>query len=624
MDLAWRQKGVVFFSVVLGLFSFYTGGVGVLVPPVQRGTHVLLIIPVIFLLKESKILKGRAEDVLSIVFILLGLASFGWYILNWERLYSEPSLTSIDLAMGVIGIFIVLEATRRTVGLGITIIILSFLIYAVAGRQIPYRFLAHQGFSLEMVVYLVFYGTEGIFTVPIGVCATFIVLIVIFGGFLNVSGGADFFMNVAKSLAGSARGGPAKIAVIASGFMGMLTGATVANVATTGSVTIPMMKKMGYEPSYAASVEALASSGSQLMPPIMGAAVFIMVEFIMTSYIKICYYALFPALLYFFSVFMIVHFHSIKLGLVGIPKDQCPRFWPEIKAGGYLLIPIVVLVYLLSRWMDPMFAVFLTIVSLILVSWFRKPTRIGPRQFIDGIVHGVNSMAPLTAICAAAGIIIGILSMTGLGMRIAFLIELLSHGYLIIALILTAIACIILGMGLPTVAAYVVLAVIVPPALKKMGVELLPAHLFIFYFAILSAITPPVATGAYTAAGIAKSDPLKTGFKAMKLGLVAFLLPFVFVYDKGILLHGSIANIIMAIFFTGTGIFCWAGAVEGYFLVGRLNILLRIAFGISAILQIIPLFYTRIIGLVGAVLLVLVAFIKRDSAKEQAYAADSS
>ena len=600
MYKTWRQKSTLLFALLTAFFSFYTGAFGSLVPPVQRGFHLLFIIPVIFLCKDSKLFRGRTEDVVSVLLIVLSLISFGWYVLNWERLYIDPNLDAMDITMGVIGILIILEATRRTAGLAITIIILLFLVYALAGRQIPYKFIAHQGFDIGQVVYLVFFGTEGMFGVPIGVCATFIILIVIFGGFLNACGGAEFFMNLAKSIAGTARGGPAKIAVIASGFMGMITGATVANVATTGSVTIPMMKKMGYEPSYAGAVEALSSSGSQLMPPIMGAAVFIMVEFTMMPYIQICTSSLLPALLYFFSVFMIVHFHSLKLGTKGIPRSECPKFWKELKSGGYLLLPIGLLVYLLSLWMDPMFAVFLSIVSLLIVSWFKKDTRIGPARFLDAISHSVNAMAPLTAICASAGIIIGILSMTGLGMRIAFLIELFSHGQLFIALILTAIACIILGMGLPTVAAYVVLATIVPPALKKMGVDPLQAHLFIFYFAILSGITPPVCTGAYCAAGIAKADPLKTGIRSVQLGTVAFILPFVIVYDPAILAQGSLLEIVSTTLFSAVSIIFWAAAIEGYWFTGKIVFGVRIGIAAAALMVIVPNLPTQILGLVAA------------------------
>jgi TRAP transporter 4TM/12TM fusion protein len=606
MNRTWKDYAVLFFSLLLAFFSFYTGGLGALVPPTQRGIHVLLIFPVVLFMRDSKIFSGVMEDAFNILLTVLSCVAFGYYVLNWERLYSEPSLSAVDMTMGVIGILIVLEVTRRTVGLGITGIIIAFILYAIFGRQVPHDFIAHRGFTPEQVVYLVFYGTEGIFSVPVGVCATFIVMIVIFGGFLNTCGGADFFMNVAKSIAGPARGGPAKIAVIASGLMGMITGATVANVATTGSVTIPMMKKMGYRGEYAGAVTALASSGSQLMPPIMGAAVFIMVEFVMTPYIKVCYHAIAPALLYFLSIFMIVHFHSIKLKMYGIPRSECPHFLAELKHGGHLLVPIAVLVFLLSRWMDPMFAVFLTIVSLVIVSWFRGHTRIEHKRALEGIRRGVAAMAPITAICAAAGVIIGIMSMTGLGMRIAFLIEMLSYGHILPALILTAIACIILGMGLPTVAAYVVLAVIVPPALRKMGVEPLQAHLFIFYFAILSAITPPVCTGAYTAAGIANSNPIKTGIQSIKLGFVAFLLPFVFVYDSGILLLSSPVHSALAIFFTATGIISWAGAVEGYFFTGPISKWERVLYGIFAVLQITPGIVSRMIGLVGVLALIAV------------------
>ncbi|MDY0222484.1 MAG: TRAP transporter permease [Desulfobacterium sp.] len=616
MEKPWKRKGILIFSLLTAMFAFYTGAFGALVPPVQNGVHILLIFPILFLSKGSKIFSGKTEDFVNVLMVLMNLACFGWYVLNWERLYIDPNLKPTDFVMGTIGMLLVLEATRRTAGLSITILILLFVIYAIIGRSIPFKFIAHQGYTLQQIVYLVFYGTEGVFGTPISVCATFIVLIVIFGGFLTASGAADFFMNLAKSLAGSAKGGPAKIAVVASGFMGMITGATVANVATTGSVTIPMMKKMGLKGYYAGAVEALASSGSQLAPPIMGAAVFIMVDFTMVPYLKICMAAIIPALLYFFSVFMIVHFHAVKEGMEGIPKEDCPNFWEEMRSGGFLLIPIIVLVYLLSRWMDPMFAVFLSIVSLLIVSWFTKRTRIDFSRFMEGVVKGVNAMAPLTAICAAAGILVGILSMTGLGMRIAFLIEMFSYGHLLLTLILTASACIVLGMGLPTVAAYVVLATIVPPVLKKFGVDILPAHMFIFYFAIISAFTPPVCTGAYCAAGIADSDPLKTGFTAVRLGLVAFILPFVFIYDPAILMMGSFYKTSIVFLFTTIGILFWAGALEGHFFWGKLNGVQRTLIGVSALMLMFPKNYIRLLGLLITGIVCLMMFYSNKNKKE--------
>jgi TRAP transporter 4TM/12TM fusion protein len=607
MDSVWKKYTIVFFSMALGLFTLYTGAAGALVAPAQRGIHLLLIIPVMFLLKGSKVLKGRAETVLNLVLIVAGMAAMGWYILVWERLYADPNLATMDFLMGIIGILVVIEATRRLAGTGITVLIILFILYALFGRQIPFDFLAHRGFTPSELVYMIFYGTEGIFSTPVAVCATFIILIVMFGGYLTVSGAADFFMNVAQSITGGYRGGPAKIAVISSGLLGMITGASVANVATTGSVTIPMMKRMGFAPHYAGAVEALASSGSQIMPPIMGAAVFIMVEYVMIPYLKICIYALPAALLYFVSVFVVVHFHAVKDGMQGIPKDQRPHFWEEIKRSGHLMIPIFLLLYLLSEWMSPMFAVTLVIGAHILISWLRPATRIGPKRFVEGTVQGIEAMAPLTAVCAGAGIIIGILCMTGLGMRLGFLIELLSQGHLLLALIFTAIACLILGMGLPTVAAYVVLASIVPSILLKMGVGVFPAHMFIFYFAILAGITPPVCTAAYCAAGIAGTDPMKTGLTATRLGFVCFLLPFAFVYDPAILGQGTPSQIVLAIFFTTAAVFAWAAFVEGFFFfTGKLNIVQQVLMGICSIALIHPSYLLSSIGLIVALIALFV------------------
>lgn len=614
----WRKYVFAAYALTGALFHLYTGAFGSLAPPTQRGIHVFFVIPLCFLLTGSKLKflekRQRAEDAFSAVLMALSSISFGWYVFNWERIYATSAVTTADRIMGIIAIVVVLEAVRRTVGRFITGLIATFLLYAFIGPYIPYRFLAHQGYDLDSIINLVYFGTEGIYGVPVGVCATFIVLIVLLGGFLNVTGGAELFMQLSKSIAGTSRGGPAKIAVIASAFMGTISGATVANVATTGSVTIPMMKKMGYEPEYAGAVEALASSGGQIMPPIMGAAAFIMVEFIMIPYIILCLHATIPAVLYFFSVLMMIHFHSCRLGMMGIPREECPKFFQELKKGGHMLVPMAVLVYLLAIWIGPMLAVFCSIASLWIVSSIRKHTRLNPSRFINGIYMGMRAMAPLTAICAGAGILIGVLSMTGLGMRMAFLIELLSHGHLLAALLLTMVACIVLGMGLPTVAAYVVVAVIVPPTLRNMGVGDLAAHMFIFYFAILAAITPPVATGAYTAAGIAGCNPMGVAAKAVKLGTVAFLLPYAFVYEPSLLLQGEPWRIALHVFFTACGILAWAGAMEQYYF-REISFIFRTVLGASAIMLIWPEVWISIVGL--AIMLFMTALTVRSNRKEK-------
>ncbi len=616
--LQWAAIALI---VTGSAFAMYTGATGPFEAPVQRGFFVLVFLPLVFILTPSKLkLPEMLEYALNTVLSIAAIVVMTWNLMNSERLYSDPFLDPVDIWLGALGLVLVLEAVRRTVGLPITLILIAFLVYAYFGRDVPISELRHAGLDFETMVSIIFYGTDGVFGTPIAVCSTFIVIIIMLGAFLTACGGADFFMNISKIVAGRLMGGPAKIAVVGSALMGMITGATVANVATTGSVTIPMMKKAGYDPRFAGAVEALASSGGQLMPPIMGAAAFVMIDYLNISYAQLVVHAIVPALLFFFSVLLIVHVRSVKEGFKPIPKAEIPQLGAELKARGHMILPIVVLVIMLSQRYGVMYVAFFAVLTAMIVCQLRKETRLDMRGYYDAFSNAASGMVSLVAICAGAGILIGVLTATGLNLKITYLIEFVAQGDLFLTLVMTMIACIILGMGLPTVAAYVVLATLVPASMIKLGVPPVAAHLFIFYFAILSAITPPVCTGAYVAAGIAKADPVQTGFVAMKLGLIVFLLPFAFVYDPDLLLLGS--NTGQAILHIGScviGISFWAWGLEGYFR-GHLHAVQRLMLMASGVMLVWPSTWISLSGFViGALALVpaLKTFsVKRDQRTE--------
>ncbi len=590
--------------VIVGAgFALYTGARGPFEAPVQTGFFVMATLPLVYLMAPSKIFSNKTvETVFNLVLASAAIAVMLWNLFNFQRLYSEPFIGTTDIAIGLVGLVLVLEAVRRTVGLAITLILIAFLMFAYFGQQVPFEILRHAGLDVETIASIIFYGTDGVFGTPISVCATFIVVIIMLGAFLTACGGADFFMNVAKAIAGGLMGGPAKIAVIGSALMGMITGATVANVATTGSVTIPMMKKSGYDPRFAGAVEALASSGGQLMPPIMGAAAFVMIDYLNISYAQLVVHAIVPAILFFFSVLMIVHVRSVKRGFKPIPKSEIPNLWDEIKARGHMMLPIVVLVALLIQQYGIMYVAFFSVLTAMIVCQFKKETRLDVKGYYAAFHDAMAGMVPLVAICAGAGILIGVLSATGLNLKITYLIEYVAQGNLFLTLAMTMIACIILGMGLPTVAAYVVLATLVPASMIKLGVPDIAAHLFIFYFAILSAITPPVCTGAYVAAGIAKADPVETGFVAMKLGIVVFLLPYAFVYDPQLLLIGDdIGDAVIHIAACTLGIVFWAYGLEGHFR-KLLSNWCRALLMISGVMLIWPDVWVSLAGLVIGVI----------------------
>ena len=495
----------------------------------------------------------------------------------WIFIFSTPilnragSFQSLDVTMGTILVLIVLEASRRSTGPAVPLIAIVFIGYALFGPYLP-DVLAHRAYSIKRISTYLALSTDGIFGVPIGVSSNFILLFILYGALLRKTGAGKFFTDVAFALTGWTRGGPAKAAVASSTFFGMISGSSVANTVTTGSFTIPLMKRTGYPGHFAAGVEASASTMGQIMPPIMGAAAFIMAEFLATPYYKICIAATIPASLAFFSTFMQVHFRAVSLGLSGIPRANLPKIGGAFAAGWHHLFSIFLLIYFLMRNFSPERAVFwaitATVGSSFIMSIIRKES---PREFarliLDGLKEGAIGAVEVAAACAAAGIIIGCITMTGLGIKFSSLIVDVSMGKLYLALPFTMIACIFLGMGVPTTAQYVIISSLVAPALVQMGVIPIAAHLFILYFGTRADITPPVALAAYAGAGIARSDPWKTGLSAFQLGIAGFIIPFMFVYAPELLMIGSTLKIIMTFITACFGIICLAAGVQKCLLV---------------------------------------------------------
>ena len=435
----------------------------------------------------------------------LSLACIGYMFVKYDyvvnRFPTANSLTRTDMAVGIVAILLVLEATRRTIGAALPIVAIVFLLYGFAGPWL-FGWLYHRGLSLELTVDQTFFTTEGIFGVPMSVAATYVILFIIFGTFLERSGAGQFFMNFANAIAGGARGGPGKVAVVSSSLFGTISGSAVANVMVDGWLTIPMMKKTGFKPEAAAAIEAVASTGGQIMPPIMGAAAFVMAEFQGVSYTQVMIAAAIPALFYYGALFAAIHFNAVRSGLKGLPREELPVLGYIIVRQGHLFLPVIVLLALLLYGFTPTYGAIIATFALVAISWLRPSTALGWRACLEGLRDGAVQTVPVAMACASAGIVIGIVLQTGLALRFtAFLID-FTYGSLLPALLITMVAGIILGMGMPTTPAYIMQAALLVPAIMKLGVEPMAAHMFAFYFSCLSAVTPPVALAVYAAASI--------------------------------------------------------------------------------------------------------------------------
>ena len=502
-----------------------------------RLIHLALGMAIAFLI--FPIVKKRKIGIIEFLLVALAIAANGYVLVFMDDIIARFSVPStMDLVAGALVIILVLEMTRRVVGLPMVIIATAFILYAYFGNYMP-GLLWNKGYSVSRIIDHLSLYMEGVYGVPLGASASFVILFIILGAFLQATKTGDFFMDVANSVAGRARGGPAKVAVLASAFFGTISGSSVANVTSTGSYTIPLMKKTGYQPHFAGAVEATASSGGQIMPPIMGAAAFVMSEITGIPYITICLGALLPAVLYFASVELAVHLEAVKGGLRGLSKEEIPNLWRVLKDGGHLILPLLVLIFLLAVMrFSPMYAAFWSIVASVVASSLRKRTRMTPKEFLKALEMGAKGALVVIAACACAGIVVGVITLTGLGLRFASIVLEIGAGSLLMTLILTMIACYFLGMGVPTTAAYIIVAVLTAPALIHFGMPVLTAHLFVFYSAVLADITPPVAVAAFAAAGIAKANPMRTAFTAVRVGWMKFLVPYYFVYIPALIIVG--------------------------------------------------------------------------------------
>ena len=610
------QNVVRFVCIAFSLFQLYTAAFGVFEAQIQRAIHLGFALVLVYLLYPARLSK-RKEGVkwLDVLFALLGLAVGAYVVVEYTDLMMRAGLpTTGDIVFGAVCILLVLEASRRVVGIPITIVAMFFLAYAYWGPYFPGMF-AHRGFSYTRIITHMYVTTEGILGMPVGVAATFVYMFILFGAFLHKTGLGKFFIDLALAATGHRIGGPAKVAVLASGFFGTISGSSVANTVTTGTFTIPLMKSIGYKPEFAGAVEAAASTGGQLMPPIMGAAAFVMSQFIGIAYIEIAIAAALPALLYYLAVGFMVHMEAKRLGLQGIPKNRLPNLKKVLSEGWHLLIPLFVIVYLLVQGYTPLRAALVCIVVTVAIAMMKKSTRLNVKDILDALESGARSAIGVSAACACAGIIIGVVTLTGVGLKIANGIVVLSGGSFFLTLFLTMIASIILGMGLPTTAKYIVLASMAAPAIMKFGVPIMAAHLFIFYFGIVADLTPPVALVSYAAAGIAQSNPMKTGFTGLRLAMAGFLIPYIFVYNPGILLIDTTPLDVVLIAATSIlGAFSLALAGSGFWM-RPLNIIERLVLFGSAISLIFPGTLTDI-G--GAVVLAGIWFLQKQGLKRDA------
>ena len=593
--------------VCFSLWSIYVTLFATFLEEIRLTSFLAVIVMMGFLIYPAK--KGEVRPNYmpwyDIVLMILGTGSFFYFTFNVNEILNQGTrFQPYQIVIGIIGVVILMELTRRCVGIPILCVATFFIIYALFfGLTNPNAW--------GRVVYFVrnlFYTKEGIFSTPINVCSKYIVVFIIFGAFLERTGISNFFIQLANGAAGKYAGGPAKVAVISSALCGMVSGSSVGNTVTTGSVTIPMMKDTGYKAEFAGAVEAAASTGGQIMPPIMGAAAFLMADFVGVPYSDILGRAVLPALLYFTGIFITVHLEAKRLGLSGIPKEQLPKFITLLQKI-YLLLPLVLLVVWVSgNFMTMQRAASLAIVASIAVSLLDSENRITISKFFDALEAGGKSTITVAAACGVAGIISGSITMTGLANELINAIITVANNHLIIALFLTMLCCIVLGMGVPTTANYCIMAATCAPILIRMGVPTLAAHFFVFYFGIVADITPPVALAAYAGSAIAKSNPMKTAFNASRLAIAVFIVPYVFCYSPALLMIDTTPLAVVQIVITSLiGIFSISAGLEGY-LWRYMSIAIRIAMVIGGVMLIVPSLITDLAGL--AVIAVCVLFQK--------------
>lgn len=584
-------------AIAFSLFQLYTAAFGMLPAQLQRSVHLGFVLLLVFLLYPAH--KGKIHKITfsDLIIAAAGVSSAGYIVWNYRELISRAGdFTTVDVVFGAIGIIVVMEACRRVVGLPMLIIATIFMLYAFFGAYMP-GFLNHRGYSIERIITHLWFTTEGILGVPLGVCSTFIFLFILFGAFMEQTGIAKLFIDLANALAGFAAGGPAKVAVLTSALEGTVSGSSVSNTVGSGSFTIPMMKKLGYSREFAAAVEAAASTGGQLMPPIMGAAAFLMAEALGMPYLDVAVAAIIPAVLYFAGIWIMVHLEAKKTGLRGMSRDELPKFRDVMAERGHLFVPLVAIIYFLVEGATPVKAAFYGIIFSIVASFIRKNTRLTFPQFIEALQSGAKSVLGVAVACGIAGIIVGVVTLTGLGLKMASGLLIFSGGVKYLTLFFAMLASLILGMGVPTTANYLITSTIMAPAVVQLGVPALAAHMFVFYFGIVADITPPVALAAYAGSAIAGGNPLRTGITAVKLAIAAFIIPYIFVNSPVLLLIDASFIQIVAITITSlVGMVGVGAALEGFYFI-RMNAVERIVIFAGGIMLIDPGLYTDITGI---------------------------
>ena len=597
--LGWQGILITAIAVAMSLFHFYTSGFGLLLAMKQGSLHLAFVLVLVFLLYPARE-TSRRDGIPLYDFILAALAAFAtlYIFFEFEDLVNRAGLpTTMDIIVGFMGIILLLEATRRVSSPVLPCIAIFFLFYCYFGRYFPQMF-QHRGFNIQRIINHMYLGTEGVFGIPLGVSATFVFMFILFGSVLEQTGMGRFIIDLAMAMAGGATGGPAKVAVLSSGFMGSISGSSVANVCTTGMFTIPLMKSVGYKPHFAGAVEAVASTGGQIMPPVMGAAAFIMAQFMGVPYVQVALAAVVPALLYYFAVMVQVHFEATRLGLLGLPKEKLPSLLKLLKAKGHLLLPLFGIVYFLLAGFTPLKAAYNGIIISIAVSFLNKETRLTPKKLKLALENGAKGALGVACACGTVGIIVGTATLTGLGLRIASAIVAIAGGKLLATLLLTMVACILLGAGLPTTANFIVTSTMAAPALFKLGVPPMAAYMFVLYFGIAADLSPPVALAAYAGAGIAGAEPMRTGITAVKLALAGFIVPFIYVYNPMlVLVDFKPFPFILAIVTAVLGVFLLGMATIGFYKTSMAWWKRIISLG-GALGLLIPGWQTDVIGLI--------------------------
>lgn len=592
--------GIAFGVIAAGMSLYHLFTSSFWMPPQfqHRAIHLALALALAYLLYPGT-LKRKGERRVAwydLIAVLLSLGIGAFLVLDYMNIvFRAGDPTVVDTFLGCITIILVLEATRRTMGWPLVIVASVFLAYALWGHLIPGA-LGHRRYTFSRVVEHMFLTPEGIYGVSIYVTATYVFIFILLGAFLTETGGGKSFIDLAFAITGRHRGGPAKAAVVASGLMGTISGSSFANVAGTGVFTIPLMKSVGYRPAFAGGVEAAASTGGQIMPPIMGAAAFIMAEMTGVPYGQIIVCAAIPAVLYYVSVFIMVDMEAAKMNLRGMPKEALPNLKQVLKDGAFLLIAPLSILYMLVAGYSPIKASVVAVGFVIFASFLSPKTRLTPKKFHAALVSGAQSALSIVAACAVAGLIVGVVTLTGLGLKFADLVMHLAQNSLYPALVLTMVACIVMSMGMPTTALYIILGAMVAPGLVKLNINIVAAHFFIFYYGCMAAVTPPVALSSYLAASIAGADPTRTAFQGLKLALSAFILPFIFVLDPSLLLIDATIGHAIGICLTAfLGILALAAALEGY-LMRLLQLWQRIVLACAALVLIIPGMATDLVG----------------------------